>query len=239
MQITTSILDALDARYKELLELTPHAHRLISTPELADMLRGKYVAAGFVKVENVIPAESFATFVASLLPILSPIAEQIVMRHTLGSDHTLSDGFRFSRVDPDCTCYPETKAKLTQLLKRLGLIQFGRQLASELAPLVRSIAGPVSFRRVYFYIYYEGDYISVHDDRQVGYRVEVQFPISLGTTAGLRVLSDGYLRMHYDRSGSMNVLGPCIWHDVPPILRTSSVNEPVRFNMGFRFTPET
>ena len=145
----------------------------------------------------------------------------------------LSDGARFRRVDPYCAPQPE---KLTRLLAALGLTDFGFRLASKLTPLIRHIAGPVTFRRLYFYLYKEEDYLSVHDDRHVGARVDVQFPVTLGTIAGVRVLSDGLLRVHYDSPGSMNVLGPCVWHDVPPLLRGVSGIEPQRLNIGLRFT---
>jgi hypothetical protein len=239
IRVTAATLDTVDARYAEVLALTPHGRHLVATPGLAQPLQEEYRAARFVTVEDVLPAEPFAALVTGLLPMLTSVAEQVVMRHAPNPDHTLSDGFRFARVDPDRTSHPATRAKLREFLRRLGLLEFASQLASQLTPLIRFIAGPVSFRRVYFYVYREGDYISVHDDHQVGDRVDVQFPVSLGTNAGLRVLEGGYLGMHYDGCGSMNVLGPCVWHDVPPILRDSSGAEPVRFNMGFRFTPET
>jgi hypothetical protein len=238
IRVTAATLDTVDARYGEVLALTPHGRRLLATPRLAEPLREAYRAARFVTIADVLPAEPFAALVIGLLPMLTPVAEQVVMRHVPNPDHTLSDGFRFARVDPDRLSHPDTGAKLRELLRRLGLVEFASQLASQLTPLIRFIAGPVGFRRVYFYIYREGDYISVHDDHQVGDRLDTQFPVSLGTNAGLRVLEGGYLRMHYDACGSMNVLGPCVWHDVPPIVRDSSGADPMRFNMGFRFTPE-
>src|SRR5262249_18724187 len=142
------------------------------------------------------------------------------------------------RVDPHCTRHPETREKLSLLLNSLGLTEFTSFLGGKLTPLIRYIAGPVNFRRGYFYLYDEGDYISVHDDHHVGARVDVQFPVSFGTSGGIRVLSEGFLRMHYDSAGSMNVLGPRIWHDVPPLLRGVSGNDPRRVNIGLRFTPD-
>ena len=66
----------------------------------------------------------------------------------------------------------------------------------------------------------------------------MQFPITCGSVGGVRVLSDGFLRMHYDAAGSMNILGPGVWHDVPPLLRGESGVDPYRVNIGFRFTPD-
>jgi hypothetical protein len=238
MEITNTMLDGLNACYNEILRLTPQANQVMARLEMAENLRNEYARARFVTVTNVLAPEAFTSLVTSLLPILSAIAEQVSMPHTPSSNQTLSDGFRFSRVDPDCARHAATREKLTRLLKALGIVDFASLLASQLTPLVRYIAGAIIFRRVYFYIYAEGDYISVHNDHQVGDRVDVQFPITLGTVAGVRVLADGYLQMHYDRAGSMNVLGPCTWHDVPPVLRGLSGVDPVRFNMGFRFTSD-
>jgi hypothetical protein len=35
----------------------------------------------------------------------------------------------------------------------------------------------------------------------------------------------------------MNVLGPRVWHDVPPLLRASNGADPQRLNIGLRFIP--
>jgi hypothetical protein len=237
MGVTLTDLDKLSARYAELLVLTPHGRRITAATEQAQPLRDIYQATGFVTVPDVLPAKKFMAVVTVLLPILAPLAERVAMQHAPHPDHTLSDGFCFLRVDPGGPGVPGVRASARELLRRLGVTEFASSLASRLTPLIRFIAGPVDFRRVYFYLYREGDYISAHDDHQVGERVDVQFPVSIGANAGVRVLKDGYLRMRYDRCGSMNVLGPCVWHDVPPILRGLSAAEPVRFNMGFRFTP--
>jgi hypothetical protein len=231
--ITHTALARLGDRYDQILELTPEADHLLGRLELARQIHSNYASTGFVKVDKVLPEEALIALVIDLLPILSPIAQEVILRQEPTPQGTLSDGARFRRVDPYCAQQPE---KLTQLLASLGLNEFGSLLASKLTPLIRYIAGPVTFRRLYFYLYKEGDYLSVHDDRHVGARVDVQFPVTLGTTGGMRVLSDGLLRIHYDSAGSMNVLGPCVWHDVPPLLRGLSGIEPQRVNVGLRFT---
>jgi hypothetical protein len=237
MEINASMLDTANRCYGEILQLTPRAAELMARQESLAALRKEYAGARFVAVRDVLPPDSFTTLVTTLLPLFSAIAEPVTMRHTAGASGALSDGFRFLRIDPECALSAETGGKLARLLSVLGILDFASLLAHRLSPLVRCIAGPVSFRRAYFYLYREGDYISVHDDRQVGDRVDVQFPVTLGAEAGIRILADGFLEMRYDEVGSMNVLGPCTWHDVPPLLRSASGVDPVRFNMGFRFTP--
>ena len=237
MRIEASSLGALADCYGQVLELTPRACELLADPAGADDLQKEYAAAGFLKIANILPAEALTRLVTTVLPVLSVIAEEVTLRQEPGADHKLSDGARFRRVDPYCVRHPASREKMSTLLRELGLTELGALLAERLTPLVHHVAGRVSFERTYFYVYEEGDYISVHDDRHVGGRVDVQFPVTLGTVAGVRVLSEGLLRMHYDATGSMNVLGPNVWHDVPPILRLTPEVAPRRFNMGFRFMP--
>jgi hypothetical protein len=233
--ITAAGLAAMDAQYAELLQLTPAARELLDRVGLVQPIQERFENAGFVKIDGVLPAGPLLALVTVLLPIMTAIAEPVTFRHEPTRDGALSDGARFWRIDPYCATLGD---KLTRLLGTLGLVEFGALLASKLTPLVRQIAGPVTYRRTYLYLYKEGDYVSVHDDHHVGRRVDVQFPITLGGVGGVRVLSDGFLRMHYDDAGSMNVLGPGVWHDVPPLLRGESGVDPHRVNIGFRFTPD-
>jgi hypothetical protein len=234
--LTADSLAALDACYAELLQLTPAARKLVERTELVAPIRERFASDGFVKVADVLPAQPLVALVTDLLPIITTIAEPVTFRQEPMPGGRLSDGARFWRVDPHCA--PQAD-KLTRLLATLGLVEFGSLLSASLTPLLREIAGPVSYQRTYVYLYKEGDYVSVHDDHHVGMRVDVQFPITLGSSGGVRVLSNGFLQMHYDTAGSMNVLGPGVWHDVPPLLRGESGGHPHRVNIGFRFTPET
>lgn len=237
--ITSEALAGLDGRCAQILSLTTEANQLLADLRLAEPIRSEYAEAGFVKVPNVAPAGALTGLLTDLLPILSPIAEEVSLLHAPTAQHTLSDGARFRRVDPHFARQPATREKLTCLLDSLGLLEFGFLLGTKLTPLIRYVVGPVSFQRVYFYLYREGDYISVHDDHHVGARVDVQFPVSIGTVAGVRVLSEGFLRMHYDSPGSMNILGPCVWHDVPPVLRGLAGVDPQRINIGLRFARDS
>lgn len=233
--ITADGLAVLDAHYAELLQLTPAARELLDHVELVQPIQTRFENAGFVKIDGVLPVAPLVALVTVLLPIMTAIAEPVTFRHEPTRDRALSEGGRFWRIDPYCAASVD---KLTRLLGMLGLVEFGALLASRLTPLICQIAGPVTFQRTYFYLYNEGDYLSAHDDHHVGTRVDVQFPITLGSVGGVRVLSDGLLRMHYDNAGSMNVLGPGVWHDVPPLLRGESGVDPHRVNIGFRFTTD-
>lgn len=201
--------------------------------------RAAYRTLGFATVPDVLPAAAWQSLAEDLWPTLRRVSEEVTMAQEARSATELSDGASFRRVDPHCLRNPEARQLLEKLLDRLGLTAMAERVGRQVTPLLREIAGPVSYRRFYFYLYEEDDYISTHNDHQVGNRVDVQFPVSLATCGGLRVLSNGLLRMHYDVPGAMNVLGPRVWHEVPPLLRApGQTAAPRRFNMGFRFLPE-
>lgn len=239
MKINSTDFGRLDGLYDGLLALTPRAREMLADPSRAEEAQREYAEVGFVTVADVLPAAAWTELATLLLPILSVVAEPVTMRHRPESGTVLSDGSCFRRVDPHCIRVPETRATMALLLDKLGLSSLGAMLATELTPLVRAVAGPLCYQHNYFYLYEEGDYISVHNDHQVGDRVDVQFPVSLDTVGGIRILDGGLLRMRYDRAGAMNILGPRVWHDVPPLLRANHKRAPHRFNMGFRFVPET
>jgi hypothetical protein len=238
MQITTVELNKLEQCYEELLQLTERANNLLTMLGGADDIRAEYQTTGFVKVGSILFPDVLTTLLKSLSGILRPVAEEITMIHRLGPDEKLSDGSRFRRVDPECIQNSAARQKMTLLLEKLGLVDFGSQLALRLTPLIRHIVGLVSYRRIYLYDYEEGDYISAHNDSHIGDRVDIQFPVTLGTVAGVRILSNGFFLMHYDDAGSMNVLGPRVWHDVPPILAADPGVVPQRLNLGLRFRPD-
>lgn len=238
MEIRSEILDEIEGYHAQILELSPSIRETLADLDRADAIRSQYESLGFAVVEQVLPPAAWEGLVLRVLPILSVVSDEVDMRHEELSPVRLSDAARFRRVDPHCLHNPDTRELMTSLLRRLGLLEFGSVLASKLAPLIQRIAGRWTWRRTYFYLYEEGDYISVHNDHQVGDRVDVQFPISFGTPGGIRVLSQGYLQIFYDAPGSMNILGSRVWHDVPPIVRVHSDVTPRRFNMGFRFTPD-
>lgn len=238
MSLEKNELPEVREYYRQIMELTPDANRMLSNLQTAEVLRQDYASLGFVKVNGVLPTSPFSDLLESMLPVLSAISEEVSREHHVQSGGVLSDAWRFRRIDPHCLRNPATRNMMSVLLEKIGLSSFSHSLATKLTPLVRYIAGPVRFTRSYFYLYLEEDYISVHDDHHVGDRVDVQFPVSIATIAGIRVLSGGFLKMFYDDIGSMNILGPRVWHDVPSIMRMNSSVDPKRFNMGFRFERE-
>jgi hypothetical protein len=228
---THAAMGELEDCYWQILE---EADALLA-PSIA--VCNEFASLGFAKIDGVLPADPLSSLMQQLLPFFLPMAELVTMRQVPEPDHRLSDGARFWRVDPHTRRDPEIRARMTEVLDRLGFIRFGELLAGELMPMIRTVVGPVNYRRVYFYIYKEGDYISVHDDHHVGARVDVQFPVTFGSSGAIRILKNGFMETYYDRAGSMNLLGPAVWHDVPPLLRAPAGEPPLRLNLGFRFSP--
>ncbi len=235
MRTDRETIQALSGR---LLELTPRAMQLLEDLTLTESEASEFRSTGFLTVPDVLPATVWVRLAEHLLPLLCSISIRVGLEHRETSATTLSVGATFRRVDPHRIHEPDVRAKMAFVLDELGLTELGSSLADLLTPLIRRIVGPLSFRHCYFYIYEEGDYVSIHNDHQVGDRVDVQFPVSLNTAGGIRVLSRGYMQMRYDVAGSMNVLGSRVWHEVPPLLRNDANTAPRRLNMGLRFTPD-
>jgi len=84
-------------------------------------------------------------------------------------------------------------------------------------------------------LYTEGYYAGLHNDAGMGNRLNVQLPLSINTVGGIRILDNERLRMFYDMPGCLNILGPRIWHDIPPILRMPNGDKPLRMNMTLRY----
>jgi hypothetical protein len=231
-------LSELSRRFDAVIALTDRGEKLLTETGRDPTMRDDFARIGFVQVQNIVQAEALTALVDALLPILDPIAADVAMLHSEVSPDTLTHGHRFRRVDPHDVRLDEVRQELLQLFDRIGLTEFGLRLGSKLTPLIRYIVGPVRYQRLGFNVYVEGDYISAHNDHHMGDRVNVQFPVTLGAAGGIRVLCEGLFKVYYDRPGAMNVLGPRVWHDVPPLLQMSGVS-PVRLTLSMRFGPDT
>jgi len=96
-----------------------------------------------------------------------------------------------------------------------------------------SIIGNRKLVRVGLLFYEESNYISIHNDAHMGSRINFQFPISYDTIGCIRVLKDGLMKPYLDELGSLNILGPQVWHDVPPIIKMTV--PPLRVNLTLQF----
>lgn len=237
MELSVPPLDRLEENYAAVLQLTSRAQALLANLESTAELRSVYAATRFVRVTDVLPGDALTELAARLGALLRPLATVVLFPHAPKHQSVLSFGGRFHKVDTGRPLGSKGQSKLDRLLGELGVTAFGGKLGVALTPLVRAIVGDVEYQRTYFYFYDEGDYIGAHDDSHVGERIDVQFPITFDGVGGIRVLSDGLFRMHYDRAGVMNILGPSMWHEVPPVVAVTDGKPPRRVNVGLRFEP--
>lgn len=194
----------------------------------------------FVQCGGVLPAEPLIRLMKLLHPILDKIAQPVEMRHETEDLRHLTDGFRLRRVDVASVQPDRARAQMEALFEKLGLTEFGRQLAYRLNGLITDIAGPHVYHGVFFQIYREGDYISGHTDVHMGERLDAQFLVSHGATGAIRTLDEGFWRLHYDAPGALNLVGPRMWHEVPPLMRhvPSKGDDPWRIGLCLRFLPD-
>lgn len=224
----------------DLEELNQRYHRALTgvrtpTPFDDHHHRRQYRLHRFVHVDDVISEVAFRPCLEMLAGVLRAIASPVVMTHVVMPDGRLGDGHRFSRVDSRSVSDPDVSRRLDLLLDRIGLHAFGAALAEKLDPLLTCIVGPFRYERVFASIFEEEDYISVHDDLHMGDRVDAHFSASFHATTGLRVLGpDDLFRTYLDKAGAMNVLGPRVWHEVPPVMRADPSQAPLRVTLTLR-----
>jgi hypothetical protein len=115
---------------------------------------------------------------------------------------------------------------------RFDLQAWGAALSRQVEPIVAAVLGDsVTYDRVYFLLYDHDDYIAPHNDAQTGPRVNVQFPLTVGGLAGLRVL-DWTWHTYPDTAGLLRILGPEVWHEVLPLLGSPDA---YRLNISLRY----
>ncbi|PWW60358.1 StsF protein [Actinokineospora spheciospongiae] len=151
-------------------------------------------------------------------------------------DGTLGYGFRLLRMDAKSDS-PEHSRRVTEVFDEHGLSDWAHEVAVELVPLVGRITGrAMRYERVFMLAYREGDYIGPHGAEQDTDldRFNLQFPLCYNTVGSMRVLKQGYLEPMYDRDGDARLLGPRMWHEVPPLLRLPDGPDPLRLVVSLR-----
>ncbi len=239
--------DALpETEMKDLLDLdqllTDHGRDLVENPQgaTADLFRDEYRRMGVVQIDDVLDRDRLIELTDRFRRELNPFLAIMTKQHRIlgeGSAQALGTGFRFGRADPALVRQKARREAMVEKFEELGLETFGDQLSEALTPFVHHVIEQTwPSRRVYCFIYREGDYISAHNDSQTGDRVNVQFPVPLATSTCFRAMDeDGRFRLYYDHPGCMRILGPRVWHEVPPILRWSPDQEPWRVLLSLRY----
>lgn len=153
----------------------------------------------------------------------------------------LGYGFRLSRLDPKSPS-PSHTARVESVFAEVGLTEWADRMARAAVPFVSTIVGtPLAYERLFLLSYGEGDYIGPHgaeEDSQDN-RFNLQFPLCFDAVGCMRVLKNGYLELMYDRDGDARLLGPNMWHEVPPLLRLRDGAEPLRLVVSLRLVAAT
>jgi len=215
----------------------PVAPFLVRTPFSAarlNQLAGEFERTGFCQTDPVPTVLGLEEYGAQVFQMTCRHGERVATHHRV-EDGRLTGGARFCRLDPG---HPgldhRTRLSISEAYADLEADPFFRGLRRALRELTERILPFYGYERGYFLAYRAGDYLSAHDDRSTGDRVNVQMPVTVGGTGALRILSDeGFLEPRLDRLGAVRVIGPSIWHDVPPLL-TASDGFRVVFSLRFR-----
>lgn len=227
-------LDALDDCYNAVLALTPGFAELLADRSRLDRAREDYARHGFVQLPRIVSQAALEDMARELWPVLSPLAFRVAVPHKL-TGSGLTTGGQLRRVDASSLERSGQGEALANVLQAVGVAEFGRLLARRLEPLLEYILGAATYERMFFNFYDEGDYISAHDDAHMGERIDVSFPVTLDGVCGLRVLVGNFLHTYYDGDGAMSILGPRVWHEVPPLLRRQGQPAPRRLTTTMRY----
>lgn len=210
------------------------ARRFTANPPLDAIERARehWNTYRFAEVPDAVDPDWLRAQAAVLWPALRPIAETSVSAPRVANG-AVADGWRLKRVDPGRPDVPDAiKGPMNELYARMKLQEWGADLSRQVEPIVSAILGNVvRYDRVYFLLYENDDYIGPHNDVQTGPRVNVQFPITVGGVAGLRVLDYDW-HTYRDTPGLLRILGPLVWHEVLPLLGGPDA---YRLNISLRY----
>jgi hypothetical protein len=203
-------------------------------PEDHNAYRERFEEVGFVQVPNIVDPEVQRNLYAELLARSRSSFDTFWQpeRPDLGRQKT-GHSMKRAYLEPerDSDRFGDTAWQARRDVLNRGIERLSRQIE----PLINSIVGSCSFSCSSIFLYTEHDYLGLHNDASLGDRVNALLPLSLNTVGGIRVLYKERLKTYYDLPGGLNVLGPRVWHDVPPILRFHADADPARMNLTMRY----
>ncbi len=194
----------------------------------------EFKEVGFVQMEGIFNRDNLAVpfrqiaqdFRAQFNHALKPERPDISKAHT---------GFSLSRIFLEAEIDADRHGDQGWFETQEKLLQTAETIAHSMTPVLQRITGVTRFVGCKIFAYDEGDYLSIHNDAQLGDRVNMLLPVTFDATACIRVLYDERLRVYYDLPGCINILGPSVWHDVPPLLRRDADTTPLRMNFVIRY----
>ncbi|MBT2899222.1 MULTISPECIES: StsF protein [unclassified Streptomyces] len=200
-----------------------------------DGLRAHYAAHRCAQIPQVVDVTALR---AAVLSAYGQLREEPVLdaqEHDSGGG-SLGYGFRMLRIDAKSDSPAHTE-RVTTVFRDHGLLDWAEHAAAQLVPVVEEITGrKLHYERVFLLAYREGDYIGPHgaeEDTDLD-RFNLQFPLCYNSVGSMRILRQGYLEPLYDRDGDARLLGPRMWHEVPPLLRLPDGLDPLRLVVSLR-----
>ncbi|MEX2981311.1 StsF protein [Streptomyces sp. C36] len=215
------------------LMASTNRHRIADAD--VESLRAHYAAHRCAQIPRIADVGELRTATRSAYEQLHDEPVLDAQEHTADND-TLGYGFRLLRIDAKSDS-PAHAERVTTVFREHGLLDWAEHTADELIPLVNEITGrELRYERVFLLAYREGDYIGPHGaehDTDLN-RFNLQFPLCYDTVGSMRILRRGYLEPMYDRDGDARLLGPRMWHEVPPLLRLPGGPDPLRLVVSLR-----
>ncbi|OMI37015.1 StsF protein [Streptomyces sparsogenes] len=221
--------------------MVAHTDRLVAsfdtrrTALSVEGLRSHYVAHRCAQIPQIADVTSLRPAARAAYEELRDEPVLDAQEHT-DNDGELGYGFRLLRIDSKSES-PAHSARVTTVFRRHGLLDWSEQAAAQLIPLVNRITDrELRYERMFLLAYREGDYIGPHGaehDTDLD-RFNLQFPLCYNTVGSMRILRQGFLEPMYDRDGDARLLGPRMWHEVPPLLRLPGSADPLRLVVSLR-----
>lgn len=204
-------------------------------PNFLNDCRDCYKENGIFNVSNIVNADSFNNHIYDFYKSIKPIlANKSTRKHDEfifnDIDMISNSGFSFYRLLMKSRCVAkEDQETCIDLYKEFQLIELANHLHMYTGELLKHCTGKsMNLVDVKCFIYEEGDYIGIHNDKHTGHHINFQFPVNINTVGTFRYLKDGYMKLNYDQNGGAKAMCGDIWHDVPPVIRAAPGDAPVR-----------
>jgi|GEM_PF-3699726 len=195
----------------------------------------QYQKKGTFNVPSIVNADEFNQHIYRFYQAMKPILENKSTRkheEFTYKDHEMvnNSGFSFYRLLMKSRCVAkEHQDTCVELYKEFQLVELANYLHKFTGPLLEHATGKImSLVDVKCFIYEEGDYIGIHNDKHTGHHINFQFPVNINTVGTFRYMQDGLMRLNYDQKGGAKAMCGDIWHDVPPVVRAGEGEDPVR-----------
>ncbi|WP_444942324.1 hypothetical protein ACJJI3_10010 [Microbulbifer sp. ZKSA004] len=204
-------------------------------PDFLDSCKASYQDKGFFNVPDIVNADLFNDHIYQFYKsIKSILVNKTIRKHdefTFKDVEMISNaGFSFYRLLMKSRCIPkEHQDTYIDICREFQLVELANLLNKFTGPLLNYCTDKaMKLVDVKCFIYEEGDYIGVHNDRHVEHHINFQFPVNINTIGTFRYMNDGNLKLNYDQDGGAKAMCGDIWHDVPPIIRSGEGEDPVR-----------